>query len=479
MALKQTQKFNILQKLSPQQILLMKLLELSTVALEQRIKDELDQNPALEVDNLNDEEVIESDSDEADSVEDEFEMEDYMGDDEIDSYKYEISNSSSNDEVFQAVAVQGSDFQSQIEEQLRLRDITEEQLAIGLYLIGSIDDDGYIRRGLDLIVDDLAFSKNIQVSLKELEDVLKIIQGFEPPGVGARSLQECLAIQLERKPLKTKETFFAIQIVKKMMDEFSKKNYNKIKRKLKIEDDEELKEIIAEITELNPRPGNSGIDSSINTSEIVPDFNISVNDGVPELSINQRNLPELKVSADYIEMLKNYSRLKRKMAKEATSFVKAKIQTAQWFIDALQQRHKTMLLTMHTIMMYQYDYFSTGDESKLKPMILKDISNIIDLEMSTISRVTNSKYVQTPFGTFLLKSFFSSSMNNEDGQEISSRKIKKILEESIARENKKKPLSDTALRDVLMEKNLHIARRTVSKYREQLDIPEARLRKEI
>ncbi|HRG02314.1 MAG TPA: RNA polymerase factor sigma-54 [Bacteroidia bacterium] len=495
MALKQTQQLKLLQKLSPQQIQLMKLLQLPTVALEQRIKEELELNPALEEDNTEAEteeveneydEVDNSDSDdsndfeekEVDKIDDGYELEDYMDAGDLDAYKYEISNRSADDEVFQTVVVEGPDFHSQLEEQLGLRDLTEKQFSIGLYLIGCIDEDGYIRRDLDLIVDDLAFSQNIQVTKEELEEVLKTIQEFDPAGVGARTLQECLLIQLERKPIKAKETQLAIEVVKTMMDEFSKKHYDKIIRKLNIEDDD-LKEVIAEITHLNPRPGNSEGDNKGQMSEVVPDFNISVVDGLPELSINQRNLPELKISNDYIEMLKEYSRAKEKSIKEASSFVKGKIESAQWFIEALQQRHQTMLVSMHAIMEYQQEYFSTGDESKIKPMILKDIADKVGLDISTVSRVANSKYVQTPYGTFLLKTFFSESLSTDGGEEVSTREVKKILQECIANEDKKKPLTDDALCEILREKKYNIARRTVAKYREQLDIPVARMRKEI
>lgn len=495
MALKQTQHLKLLQKLSPQQIQLMKLLQLPTVALEQRIKEELELNPALEEDNTEAEteeveneydEVDNSDSDdsndfeekEVDKIDDGYELEDYMDAGDLDAYKYEISNRSADDEVFQTVVVEGPDFHSQLEEQLGLRDLTEKQFSIGLYLIGCIDEDGYIRRDLDLIVDDLAFSQNIQVTKEELEEVLKTIQEFDPAGVGARTLQECLLIQLERKPIKAKETQLAIEVVKTMMDEFSKKHYDKIIRKLNIEDDD-LKEVIAEITHLNPRPGNSEGDNKGQMSEVVPDFNISVVDGLPELSINQRNLPELKISNDYIEMLKEYSRAKEKSIKEASSFVKGKIESAQWFIEALQQRHQTMLVSMHAIMEYQQEYFSTGDESKIKPMILKDIADKVGLDISTVSRVANSKYVQTPYGTFLLKTFFSESLSTDGGEEVSTREVKKILQECIANEDKKKPLTDDALCEILREKKYNIARRTVAKYREQLDIPVARMRKEI
>ena len=494
MALRQSQNLKLLQKLSPQQIQLMKLLQLPTVALEQRIKEELELNPALEedMDTMDD---VESDYDEVEEsseetevndfeekeiekIDDGYELEDYMDQGDLDSYKYEISNSSADDEVFQAVAVESPDFQTVLEEQLGLRDLTDEQYSIGLYLIGCIDEDGYIRRELSLISDDLAFSQNIQVSEQELEEVLLIIQTLDPIGVGARSLQECLLIQLERKPIKTKDTHLAIEVVKTMMDEFSKKHYDKIIRKLTIEE-EELKDVIAEITHLNPRPGNSEGDLKGQMAEVVPDFNITVNDGEAELSINQRNLPELKISDDYIEMLKEYSKAKEKSAKEATSFVKGKIESAKWFIDALQQRHQTMLIAMHAILNYQQEYFATGDESKLKPMILKDIADKVGLDISTVSRVANSKYVQTPYGTFLLKTFFSESLSNDAGEEVSSREIKNILQDCVNKEEKRKPLTDDELCDALKEKGYHIARRTVAKYREKLEIPVARLRKEI
>jgi RNA polymerase sigma-54 factor len=495
MALRQTQHLKLLQKLSPQQIQLMKLLQLPTVALEQRIKEELELNPALEEDNNDSEsdeveneydEVDGSDQDEAndfeekevDKIDDGYELEDYMDAGDLDAYKYEISNRSADDEVFQSVVVEGPDFHSQLEEQLGLRELTEKQFAIGLYLIGCIDEDGYIRRDLDLIVDDLAFSQNTNTTKEELEEVLKTIQEFDPAGVGARTLQECLLIQLERKPVKARETHLAIEVVRTMMDEFSKKHYDKIIRKLNIED-EDLKDIIAEITHLNPRPGNSEGDNKGQMSEVVPDFNISVNDGVAELSINQRNLPDLKISNDYIEMLKEYSRAKEKSIKEAGSFVKGKIESAQWFIEALQQRHQTMLVSMHAIMEYQQEYFASGDESKLKPMILKDIADKVGLDISTVSRVANSKYVQTPYGTFLLKTFFSESLSTDGGEEVSTREVKKILQECISNEDKKKPLTDDALCEILKEKKYNIARRTVAKYREQLDIPVARMRKEI
>lgn len=493
MALKQTQHLKLLQKLSPQQIQLMKLLQLPTVALEQRIKEELELNPALEedladVDNTDNEyEDIESidiedasdyDEKEIDKIDDGYDLEDYMDAGDLDAYKYETSNQTAEDDIFQSVLVEEPDFRFLLEEQLWERNLTDKEFSIGLYLIGCIDEDGYIRRDLDLITDDLAFSQNIQVTKEELEEILKIIQSFDPVGVGARTLQECLLLQLERKTIKTKEIYLAIDVVKKMMDEFSKKHYDKILRNLNIQD-EELKDVIFEITHLNPRPGNSGEDGKGQFSEVVPDFNISVIDGVPELTINQRNLPDLKISKEYIEMLKEYSKAKEKSIKEAGSFIKGKIESAQWFIDALQQRHQTMLMSMHAIMEYQGEYFATGDESKLKPMILKDIADKVNLDISTISRVANSKYVQTPYGTFLLKTFFSESLSTEGGEEVSTREVKKILKECVDNENKQKPLTDEELCKILQSKKYNIARRTVAKYREQLDIPVARMRKEI
>jgi RNA polymerase sigma-54 factor len=492
MALKQSQHLKLLQKLSPQQIQLMKMLQLPTLALEERIKEELELNPALEEDDNNepeedlyendnespdateDTEVSDYDEPEITKVDDQVEIEDYMGDEEMDSYKYEVSNQGADNDVREFVVVEGPDFHSQLETQLGLRDLDQTEYAIGLYLIGCVDEDGYIRREIDLIVDDLAFSYGINTDYETVMGVLKIIQEFDPVGVGSRNLQECLLIQLERKRVKTKETMLAIDVVKHMMDEFSKKHFEKISHRLNI-DDQDLKEVIEEITHLNPRPGSA--DNSTAVSEVVPDFIVSVVDGKPELSINSRNLPDLKISKEYIEMLKEYSRQKDKSGKEATNFIRSKIENAQWFIDALQQRHQTLMVTMYAIMEYQEEYFVTGDESKLRPMILKDIATKVQLDISTVSRVANSKYVQTPYGTFLLKTFFSESLSTESGEEVSSREVKNILKDCVDKEDKKKPLTDDALCEILKEKGYNIARRTVAKYREQLDIPVARMRK--
>lgn len=498
MALKQTQYLKLSQKLLPQQILLMKLLQLPTIALEERIKEELEANPALEeeTDASTDEELYSNEnSDELESpVVDDYEenndlneselkasanveMEDYMDAEEMDSYKYEVVNKGPDDEGREFVVVEGLNYQELLEQQLGLKVLNEKEYTIGVYLIGCLDEDGYVRRELEFIVDDLAFNYNITATVPEVEAVLKTIQSFDPPGIGARNLQECLLIQLERKTDKTKEVLLAIDMIKHHMEEFSKKHYDKILKRLQI-DEEDLKDIIDEIKHLNPRPANSETKES-NFSAVVPDFIVTVSDGIPELSINGRNLPDLKISKDYTEMLKEYTKSKDKSGKEASSFIKSKIENAGWFIEALQQRYSTMALCMKCILEFQNDYFATGDENKLRPMILKDIASRVNLDLSTVSRMANSKYVQTPYGTFLLKTLFSESMSKDDGEEVSSREIKNILKECVDAEDKKHPLTDDELCVKLNEKGYNIARRTVAKYREQLDIPVGRMRKEV
>lgn len=495
MALKQSQYLKQQQKLLPQQIQLMKLLQLPTLALEERIKEELELNPALEEDNegADDDELYNDDGPETDEpefdengeikeseserIDDPIEIEDYMGDEELDSYKYEVSNKGADDEHREYVVVDGPDFHSLLEQQLGLKELTDSEYTIGVYIIGCIDEDGYLRREIEMIVDDLAFNYNIKSTKEEVLKVLQVIQSFDPPGVGAQNIQECLLIQLNRKTEQTKDVLQAIEIVKHHMDEFSKKHYEKIIKKMEISS-EELKEVIDVITHLNPKPGDSG-GSMSGQSEIVPDFIISVNDGKPEFAINSRNMPDLKISKEYLEMLKEYSKQKNKDGKEATTFIKSKIENAQWFIEALNQRHMTLMVCMQAILEFQEEYFITGDESKLKPMILKDIASKVDLDISTVSRMANSKYAQTPYGTFLLKSYFSESMSTESGEEVSSREIKKILKDCIDAEDKHKPLTDDALCDILKEKGYNIARRTVAKYREQMDIPVARMRREV
>jgi RNA polymerase sigma-54 factor len=497
MALKQSQYLKLSQKLLPQQILLMKLLQLPTLALEERIKEELELNPALEEDlNSSDEELYSNEnSDEVDSVDEEFdengdikeeeiktsasdvEMEDYMDAEELDSYRYDVVNKGPDEDTRSFVQAEGIGFQELLDQQLGMKELSETEYTIGLYLIGSLDEDGYVRRDLDLIVDDLAFNYNITTSVSEIEKILKVIQGFDPAGVGARTLQECLMIQLERKPEKTREVVLAMEIIKNNMDEFSKKHYDKILKKLDI-DNEELKDIIEEIKHLNPRPGNSDTKDG-SYAAIIPDFIITVSDGVPELSINGRNLPDLKISKDYTTMLEEYVKSKDKSSREASSFIKSKIESASWFIEALQQRYATLSICMKCILEYQLEYFATGDENKLKPMILKDIAGRVNMDLSTISRMANSKYVQTPYGTFLLKTFFSESMGTDTGEEVSSREIKNILKGFIEGEDKQHPLTDDELCSKLNDSGYNIARRTVAKYREQLDIPVGRMRKEI
>jgi RNA polymerase sigma-54 factor len=490
MALKHSQQLKLSQKLLPQQILLMKLLQLPTLALEERIKEELEANPALEeeAEQVEEEDQFEDEADgdgELDENGDpaeveqknDVEMEDYMDAEELDSYKYEVVNKGKDDESREFVVVEGPGFRELLETQLALRNLSDQEYLIGIYLIGCIDEDGYIRREVDAIVDDIAFNSNMQVTLAEVKKVLGMLQELDPPGICATSLQECLLIQLNRKTEKTKDVLQAIEVVKEHMEEFSRKHYEKILKKLNI-DNEELKEIIDVIKHLNPRPGSADSkDGGVN--EVVPDFIVAVNDGKVELSLNSRNMPDLKISKDYIEMLKEYSKSKDKTGKEASGFIKNKIENASWFIEALQQRYTTLLLTMQCLLEYQEEYFLTGDESKIRPMILKDISNRVGLDLSTISRVANSKYVQTPYGTFLLKTFFSESMSTESGEEVSSREIKRILKDLVEAENKTTPLTDDQLCDQLKEKGYSIARRTVAKYREQLDIPVGRMRKEV
>jgi RNA polymerase sigma-54 factor len=491
MALRQTQSLRLQQKLSPQQIQLMKLIQLPVMALEQRIKEELELNPALEEegdvqdaeeDFADDEAPTSEDDREVDEGEstiskDDVSYEDFVDEDEFADYKYQVNNNSKDNDFKEIPIRETTDFHDQLEEQLGLLDLDEKHYTIGLYLIGCIDDDGYIRRDTGSIVDDLAFTQNITATPEEVEEVIKVLQKLDPPGIGARTLQECLLLQLERTEDQTREIQLAIEVVKQCMEEFSKKHYDKISKKLNIAE-EDLKDVIDEITKLNPKPGGAG-QSLQSIQEVIPDFVISTNNGEPELSLTSRNMPDLKVSQEYMEMLTRYNKQKDKTAKEASGFIKNKIENAQWFIEALFQRQQTLLLAMNAIMLYQKEYFVTGDETKLKPMILKDIAEKVGLDISTVSRVANSKYVTTSFGTFPLKYFFSESLSTDSGEEVSSREVKKILEDCIGAENKKKPLTDDALCKILKEKGYNIARRTVAKYREQLDIPVARMRKEI
>jgi RNA polymerase sigma-54 factor len=478
----------MLQKLSPQQIQLMKMLQLPTVALEQRIKEEIELNPALEEgdENVEDEQKDEGEDDlydsekeqEGERKDDDFSLEDYINEDEGYSYKEHANNNSSDEERRESPLSQGPSFQDLLLSQLGLQLLTDHQYQVGAYLIGNIDEDGYMRRELMAVIDDLAFTQNIITTESELKEILEIIQNFDPPGVGANDLKECLLLQLKRKIPRTPHLIMAIRIVQEHMDEFSKKHYEKIANRLGI-DNESLKLVIKEITSLSPRPGSSLGDSTRNVQDVIPDFIVINNDGKLELSLNDRNMPDLRVSRMYSTMLLEYAKNKDKNSKEAFSFIKQKIDSAKWFMDALHQRQQTLLLTIDAIINYQREYFLDGDETKLRPMILKDIADRVNLDISTVSRVANSKYVQTQFGTFLLKSFFSESLTNSVGEEVSTREVKKILLDVISAEDKKKPVTDDLLTKILKEKGYNIARRTVAKYREQLDISVARLRKEI
>ncbi len=492
--LKQGLQQKLLQKLSPQQIQLMKLLQVPTVALEQRIKEELEVNPALEEGSdsaddadepISEDPFASSDDGDGEAHEDQnredFNLDAYIDDDETPAYKLQTNNYGPDDERKEIPFAGGITFQEQLIDQLQLRDLDARQYQIAEYLIGNLDEDGYLRRELFAISDDMAFSQNLLADEKELEELLLVIQQLDPPGVGARDLQECLLIQLKRKEYQTVELKTAALILRDCMDEFSKKHYDKVAKKLELTDGE-LRDAIKEILRLNPRPGNSLSDSPKSTQHIIPDFILINNDGVLELSLNSRNAPDLRISRTYQDMLEHYSKSKKvndREQKEAVMFVKQKIDSARWFIDAIRQRQTTLMLTMQAILNYQIEYFQAGDETKLRPMILKDIAERVGLDISTISRVANSKYIQTSFGTLLLKSFFSESLSTDTGEEVSTREVKKILEEAIGVEDKRKPVTDDKLAKILKDKGYNIARRTVAKYREQLNIPVARLRKEM
>jgi len=480
MALKQFLSQKLEQRLSPQQIQLMKLLQVPTMELDQRIKQEIEENPALEEgsDELEDEFDNQDDTEENDT-DDEFDLSDYI-DDDIADYKTNANNQSKDDEE-RVIPLSGEQsFQEKLSEQLHLLELNETEFIIADILIGNLDESGYLNRDLEALVDDLAFSMNVITSEQEVKSILGLIQTFDPAGVGARSLQECLLLQINRKQDGDISRFTAKKILEDFFEEFTKKHYDKIALKLEIED-KDLKDAINEILRLNPKPGGSLRESSKNQLQITPDFVINETDGSLELSLNSRNAPSLKVSREYESMLRSYSEGAKttKSDKEAVSFVRQKLDGAKWFIDAIKQRQQTLLLTMNAIMNYQFAYFLSGDEAKLRPMILKDIADIVNLDISTISRVSNSKYVQTNFGIYPLKYFFSESLSTDSGEEVSTREVKKILSEAINSESKKIPLTDEKLMDLLNEKGYNIARRTVAKYREQLNFPVARMRKEL
>ena len=486
--LKQLLNFKLSQKLSPQQIQLMKLIQLPTLAFEQRISQELEENPALEGgkeqleddpfdDAYDNSDTYDDDNEHIDA--DEINVDEYLSDDDVPSYKLNANNYSADDEEKQMPYASGTTFTEYLQSQLNTFSLDEEESEIARFLIGSIDESGYIIRPIPDILDDLAFTQNMYTTEEKIEQVLQIVQDLEPAGVGARSLQECLSLQLVRKT-PTASVELATNIVKDAFESFSKKHYSKLLQKFSISE-EELRNAIQEIERLNPKPGGSYSGNNRIVEHIVPDFTIRIVDGELELTLNGRNAPELHVSKDYANMLQGYkeSDKKSKSQKEAVQFIKQKLDAAKWFIDAIRQRQQTLYVTMSAIMHHQEAYFLSGDERKLKPMILKDIADQIDMDVSTVSRVANSKYVDTPYGTKLIKEFFSESMKNEQGEDVSTREIKKILEITIEKEDKRKPLTDEKLAKMLKEKGYPIARRTVAKYREQLDIPVARMRKEI
>ena len=492
MSLHQSLQQKLLQKLSPQQIQLMKLLQVPTAILDERIKEEIEENPALEQVEEGAEEETEMQDEFVESKEEDFEpdgstddyenidISDYVheGDDDVGDYRLRDENYPEADDNRVIPHKVETSFNELMLTQLGLLILSEKEKKIAIHLVGSLDDDGYLRRDMSAIIDDLAFRQNIETDKKELNKIILKIQQFDPPGVGARDLQECLLIQLKRKTDQTKEIELAIKIIEKYFDEFTKKHYEKIQRGLDL-NDEQLREIIALIVKLNPKPG--GIVSEQNKGEnyVIPDFFIVNNNGKLELSLNSKNAPDLRISEGYRDMLKDYDRgtKKDKRQKEAVMFIKQKIDSAKWFIDAIKQRQNTLLNTMEAILNYQRQFFLTGDETELRPMILKDIAERTNLDISTVSRVANSKFVQTEFGSYRLKFFFSESLQTDSGEEVSTREVKKILTDMIDVENKKHPYSDEKLTEMLQEKGYNIARRTVAKYREQLNIPVARLRK--
>lgn len=496
-ALGQSLQQKLLQKLSPQQIQLMKLLQVPTANLEERIKEELEANPALEVDEENhkDEDPYADEfgnqEEEADTYEeqdgsqedyDNIDVTEYLHDDdgEIAEYKTREDNYADDEENRQLPVKTEATFYDLMVSQLGLLSLDDRQKKIAEHIIGSIDEDGYLRRDTPALVDDLAFRQNIETTVDEVDSIITMIQQFDPPGVGARDLPECLLLQLRRQKQEGKDVDIAILAIEKYFEEFTKKHYEKIQRGLGLGDDE-LRDVMQQIIRLNPKPG--GNVGSVNKAEsyVVPDFFILNNSGKLELTLNSRNAPELRISEGYRDMMKEYSRgtKKDRQQKEAVLFIKQKIDAAKWFIDAIKQRQHTLLDTMSAIMQHQEDFFLTGDETLLRPMILKDIAEKTNLDISTVSRVANSKFVQTEFGTYRLKFFFSESLSTDSGEEVSTREVKKILSDMIDAENKKHPLSDEKLTELLQEKGYNIARRTVAKYREQLNIPVARLRKEL
>ena len=473
MAINQKQVLSLQQKLSPQQIQMIKLLELPAVQLEQRIKQEIEDNIVLEE---------EERSSEDDEQPQQISVDEYLHDDDTPSYKSRINNFSKDDKQRPVYLTEGRSLQEYLIEQLRYRNLPERDMRLAVYLVGSIDEDGYLRRDLESVADDIAFTVGVETTAGELERLLNVIHELEPAGIGARDLRECLLLQMAQMPINTRPRRLARKILTNYFDEFVKKHYEKLMARLQISEDD-FREAIAEIRRLSPKPGNLYAEGGTDTTPyIIPDFLLDYQDGRFTLSLNSYNVPEVRVNRRYMEMIREMvgsdGRVREK-DKEAIQFVKSKIDSAKWFISAIKQRHDTLMRTMQTILNYQEEYFKDGDKSKLRPMILKDIADRTGLDVSTISRVVNSKYVQTQFGIILLKSLFSEAMQTDSGEEVSSYEIKNILQECIDEEDKRRPLTDETLMDILNSKGYRIARRTVAKYREMLGIPVARLRKQI
>ena len=473
MAINQKQVLSLQQKLSPQQIQMIKLLELPAVQLEQRIKQEIEDNIVLEE---------EERSSEDDEQPQQISVDEYLHDDDTPSYKSRINNFSKDDKQRPVYLTEGRSLQEYLIEQLRYRNLPERDMRLAVYLVGSIDEDGYLRRDLESVADDIAFTMGLETTAEELERLLGIIHELEPAGIGARDLRECLLLQMAQMPVNTRPRRLARKILTSYFDEFVKKHYEKLMARLQISEDD-FRDAIAEIRHLSPKPGNLYAEGGTDTTPyIIPDFILDYQDGRFNLSLNSYNVPEVRVNRRYMEMIREMvgsdGRVREK-DKEAIQFVKSKIDSAKWFISAIKQRHDTLMRTMQTILDYQEEYFKDGDKSKLRPMILKDIADRTGLDVSTISRVVNSKYVQTQFGIILLKSLFSEAMQTDSGEEVSSYEIKNILQECIDEEDKRRPLTDETLMDILNSKGYRIARRTVAKYREMLGIPVARLRKQI
>lgn len=479
--LKQQLQIKLSQKLSPQQIQLMKMIQLSTLELEQKIESEMGENPALESGmEKQSSENQESNFEEGEKIEaDEIDIDQYLSDDEIPSYKLYSNNYSSDDQERTIPVSGGISFHQHLSQQVGNLILSEEEFQIAEFIIGSIDESGYLRRSTEELIDDLAFTQNIIVTEEQIEKILRSVQTLDPPGVGARSLKECLQLQLEKKKKDRPEVELALEIIKNHFDHFSHKHYTQLQERIGISK-EELKTALDLISKLNPKPG--GALSSINqNTHIVPDFILTIEDGELHVALNQRNAPQLRVSNAYKDMLSGYSVApsKSKSQQEAVQFIKQKLDAAKWFIDAIKQRHQTLSLTINAILDHQREFFLTGDERKLRPMILKDIAEKVNMDISTISRVANSKYIDTPYGVKLLKTFFSEGLKNDEGEDVSTIEIKKILEQFIAEESKKKPLTDQTLSEMMKEKGYIVARRTIAKYREQLDIPVARMRREL